>query len=253
VTCKKIVGGYTASMKIIQAPQIETETVGDIMAVKIPKELLLWEVDWHFFLDLQQTKKLKIKSLDLKTLRTSKDLRHYIYYNGDVQNLLGAEGILASGEYTSFEKENINSIDLIKNPDFDPQKLMYLWSDAHLWYGFRGDIPLSPTYYIHYIGGVTNTNYDLNKAEAILKKDPRVSRLKLIEIPYYNQEENHTHALEFLVQLSQKDYDKVVRYYRDEKKVGFWSCRVRESLTSSHDLSFNTLKLKSALKEKCKT
>lgn len=67
------------------------------MAVKVPKELLtMAEEDWHFFLDLKQVKALKIKALDLKTLRSHKKLRQYIYFTGKVNDLLGHRGATAN-------------------------------------------------------------------------------------------------------------------------------------------------------------
>lgn len=246
-------------LKIIQPPQIETATLKDIMAVKVPKELLtMAEKDWYFFLDLKQIKALKIKALDLKTLRSHKQLRQYIYYTGNLDDLLGHRAITA-GETSKFwdllaKHTNVNSLELLKDPSFDTKNLLYFWSDAHLWYPFRGDTPLSPTYYVGYIGGVANDSYNLDKAEKILKKNKWVSRISRIDIPYYNREPGHDKAIEFFVRLSQEDHDKIVKYYRDEKRAEFWSCRVKECLASSYSLDpFDILGLKAALKEKSKS
>jgi hypothetical protein len=241
-------------MKIIQTPQIETAIQGDIMAVKIPKEMMIAKEDWQFFLDLQQTKRLKIRSLDFKALRNNRDLRRYIYYDGDQKGLqqLTTKGPPEPEFMDQLEKyQKLDSLEVLRDPSFDPQRLVYLWSDAYLWYGFRNDLPLSPTYHVGYIGGITNQDYNLDKAEAILKKKKWTSDIKRTEIPYYNQGSDHTHAIEFSVQLPQKEHDKIVRYYRDEMKEEFWSCRVKDCLASAYSLEpFNILGLKAALKGK---
>jgi hypothetical protein len=241
-------------MKIVQPRQIETATREDIMAVKVPKELLaMAEEDWHFLLDLKQVKALKIKSLDLKTLRTHKKLRQYIYYTGKLDDLLGHRGATAGEDSKLWDMlakhSATDSLATLQDPSFDTKNLIYFWSDAHLWYQFRGETPLSPTYYVGYIGGVANNHYDLDKAEKILKKNRHVSRVTKVDIPHYNREFGHDKAVEFYVRLSQKDHDKIVKYYRDEKKAEFWTCRVKDCLASSYSLDpFDILGLKAALK-----
>lgn len=240
-------------MKIVQPALIETVTHKDIMAVKIPKELLtLAEEDWSFFLDLKQMKSLKIKTLDLKTLLKNKELRKYSYYTGP-KDVLAEHPTMPEDKEDDFWEKTISadSLKTIKRADFDTQNLFYFWGDAGLWYSFRGETPLSPYYYIDYIGGVADNYYDLDKAEKILKKNPYVSKIKKIDIPYYNAEANFTKAIEFYVKLPQEDHDKLVKYYRDELKEEFWMVRVKECLASSHSLKpFDILGLKKALKSK---
>ena len=231
-------------MKIIQPAQIQFKTVRDIMAVKIPKELLPMEgEDWSFFLDLKQVKSLKIKTLDLKTLQHHKKLRRYYLIEKTLLNKFltrnGWDNVIGQTD----------SLKALRDPFFDPQRLFYPWRDAHLLYKFREEYPLSPTYDVGYIGGVTERDYDLDKAQKILRNDSRVSNVRLMEIPYYNQNPECKKACAFSVRLLQEEHDKLVHYYRDEKKEEFWSCRVKDSLATSYFLApFDVLGLQAALK-----
>jgi len=142
-----------------------------------------------------------------------------------------------------------DTLEFVKDPAFDPTKLFYLWTDAYLWYRFREDTPLSPTYSVGYIGGVTNGSFHLEKATQILKKNHWVSKVTPIQIPYYNAEAGNTRAVEFSVKLPQEEHDKLVRYYRDEKKQPYWSVRVKGALATPYNLApFDILGLQAALK-----
>jgi hypothetical protein len=236
-------------IKIIQPAHIETEVRGDIMAVKVPKALMVMsDEDWFFFIDMKNTKK---KSLDLEALRTYKGLRHYFYLDGGNINDLALD--LARGKDTFYDKLALhagkNSLKIVAQKDFNPSKLMWFSGDDHLFYSFRSNMPITKPYYVHYISGVCNDHYDLDKAEDILKKHKWVSEVERIKIPYYNAD-THTHAVEFVVKLPQKTYGQLVRYYRDEKKEEFWSCRLKDCLSSPYSLEpFDILGLKAALTE----
>ena len=64
----------------------------------------------------------------------------------------------------------------------------------------------------------------------ILKKKSCVTNLRVIQIPHYNRGRNYTQAVEFVVHLPQALFNKLVKYWRDEKKEKFWTCRVNESI-----------------------
>lgn len=134
-----------------------------------------------------------------------------------------------------YEKElnifyNAEKKDLFKVKTFDLSKIMRVTWENHLFYNLDNKYPIALPYRIDYIGGVTNEYFDLDIAKKILEKHSYVSELKLIDIPYYNWDENHNKALEFVITLPQDEYNKLVHYWRDIKKNEFWSSRVKDSL-----------------------
>lgn len=236
---------------IIQPPQIEGAIRGEIMAIRIPKDLLfMCDEDMYFFLDLLQIEQLGLQNLDLTTLRTHTDLRRYFYFTGDLAKL--SQEISKSGEWdylNSFSK--LPSQKILQDPDFSPTKLLYFYSNAHLFYPFRGSMPLTRPYRIGYIGGVTNGDYDLQAAERILRANPWVSEIEFCKIPYYNQGKGRNAAVEYTVCLPQEVHDQLVTYHRDTKGDKFWSCRIKEGLGSCYGLEpFDVLGLRAALKQK---
>ena len=92
-------------------------------------------------------------------------------------------------------------------------------------------------------------------AKKILKAHKWVSKVEKIDIPWYNCD-SHTEAVQFIVWLPQEEYDKLIRFYRDEKKEEFWSVRLKDSFTSPYMLKdptyggFDLLGLYPALNEK---
>ena len=93
-----------------------------------------------------------------------------------------------------------NSIDILKKVGFDKSNLVWFWSDSHLFYRFRGDMPITRPYLVDYIGGVCNDHYDLDKAETILKKNRWASQIEKIDIPYYNADTSQE-AVQFVLRL----------------------------------------------------
>jgi hypothetical protein len=244
-------------VKIVQPVSIETRVKGDIMAVRIPKELLVFaEADFNFFLDLKQVESLGIKSLDLEALRGDTRLRRYFYFDGDIHKLSRGLGATGRVEQDKFWEDHSgyadrNSLKILREKGFDQKNLVFLWSEANLFFRFRGEMPITRPYFIHYIGGVTNSDYDLDKAEKLLKANRWVSEVEHHNIPYYNRDEGRSKALHFVVRLPQKEYDKLVRYYRDEKKEEFWTVRLKDSLSAAWCLDdHDVLGLKAALKAK---
>ncbi len=242
-------------IKIIQPAQIETAIKNDIMAVRIPKALQPGADagDWSFFIDLTQVKR---KTLDLKALRNDRSFRRYFYITDGLNEFcqsLAKMGFRGGEDF--YEKmdryQQENKITIINREDFDPEKLIYFSNEDHLVYSFRRDTPRTRAYYIDYIGGVDNESYDLELAEDILRKNPWVSEIEKVDIPYYNCEKGRNKAIEFIAHLPQEEYDKLVRYFRDEKKDQYWSVRLKDCFASSYQLEpFDILGLKAALKEK---
>ena len=128
------------------------------------------------------------------------------------------------------EVEANNVWEMIQEPDFDPKRCICIHWDDGMVYRAGSDMPVSKPMRIDYIGGVANDNYDLHQTMRILEKKKCVYDIDKVQIPYYNRSPNHTHAIEFTVWLSQADYNKLVRYWRDEVKHEFWTCRVKDSI-----------------------
>ena len=172
-------------------------------------------------------------------------LRHYIYLtNKELRD------IFKNIQYQTFleivwDAYHKDPMRVIRSKTFDVSRVLYFDQSCHLFYPVDSDMPLSVPMYVQYIGGVDNRDYDLDKVLAILGKDSRVSEIQKIEIPYYNQDEDRTHAVEFKVLLPQKQYDSLVRHCRGLGKE-FWSCRMKECLCYRSYRTEDLLKLKPA-------
>jgi len=166
----------------------------------------------------------------------------YHYYGGQTWDFLRRG--LASGTTEFFDAirkaEKKDAFAVLHEEDFDKNKLLRFDGNSHTFYLLDSDMPWSRPYHFDYIGGVCNDNFDLNVAEKVLKVHPAVSDVKRIEIPHYNQSDGHTHAVEFSVELSQKDHDKLVRYWRDKRKADYWQGKLKEGLV--HYWNWQTLK-----------
>jgi len=148
-------------------------------------------------------------------------LRHFLKVMGN-----------GSDEFFSVWNEFVDAnspMEQIKKRGFDSSYLYIMDRNSYLIYRWGEDIPVSCPYRINYIGGIVNDEYDLDVAFKILSDHPWVSDVEKVEIPYYNAEKGHTHSVEYTVHLPQKEYDKIARFWRDEKKSEYWSCRVGDS------------------------
>lgn len=244
-------------VKIVQPVKIKAKIKDDIMAVHIPKALLsaLHDHSLNFFLDLKELNRLGIKSLSLKSLTSNNKFRRYVYYESSINSLSNkicatkttAEQDRGWDELSSLWR--LDSINLLASKGFNKDNLYYFWQDAYLFYKFRSDLPITRPYYIDYIGNVTNEYYDLKKAKKILENDTRVSKIKHVDIPYYNATRESNKAIEFVVTLPQEEFNELVGYYRDKKKEEYWSVRVRDCLASKYSLEpFDVLGLRAALR-----
>jgi len=221
---------YTRRRVIID--RIETETHKGVMAVRYrPANSGKKDVPSHFISvkDFKAFWKTHPKWNMVNVIRNIKPIYHY--YGGVWNALLKA---LASGTEDMFkvmEKAvRYNALGFVASKGFDKTKLLRFENSSHTFYPFEKDMPMSMPYHFGYIGGISNTDFDLDMVEKILRKNKTVSNVKRIEIPYYNAHDDHTHAVEFSVQLPQKDHDKLVRYWRDKRKADYWEGRLKEGL-----------------------
>jgi hypothetical protein len=140
-----------------------------------------------------------------------------------------------------------DAIDFMSSKEFKKKNLIRFKSYDNTFYRLGEELPISMPYYICYIGGVTNGNFDLNVAEKILKKNKYVSNIKKIDIPYYNSERGNDTAVEFSVRLPQKKFDKI---YSDLSKEKFFSMKNIFSNFYIYDGYPDILGLKKALLNK---
>lgn len=111
--------------------------------------------------------------------------------------------------------KGIDPFDAIKLNDFNPDNLVYFHSYDHSLFKLDSEIPMSIPMRRDYIGGVTNRDYDLKKAQAILESNPSVWDVKAIDIPYFNHGcSGGDKAIEFTVKLPQDQFDEVFNYLK---------------------------------------
>lgn len=242
-------------MKINQPAQIETQIRGEIMAVKLPKELDPYSdsKDSYFFVDLIELQKAGITSLDYKALRSGGKFRRYTYAPEGFTDL--TEKVAARDSYSfcnELDKFDGSALKAIGCPDFDPKKLFWVDTSCYMFYKFRAKDPTTRTYWVDYIGGITNEYYDLKKAGEILAANKWVSQIEKINIPHYNAERGKDRAIEFTVRLPQKEFLKLVHKLRDEDKEEFWTVRLKESFAPHWGRGVDPLGLKPAMKEASK-
>jgi len=134
---------------------------------------------------------------------------HFSYYQ-DI-SFLNSEN---NSSFMSFYDE-ISEPTFVENWDefkgFDHVLCIYLGMDGNI-YKINDPKPVSLWRYQDYIGGFCNDKYDLNKVESLLKRKKWIRNVKQIEIPYYNQHDGITRAVEFEYKLpSKKDLGKKLK------------------------------------------
>jgi len=183
-----------------------------------------------FFVSLEEFKKAREEKEDIFHAIFGTKNKYY-WFSDELWNVIDEVGFAMSNKSDIWELlgSPIESLDAINLDNFNEENLARCDGSANLIYKLGNKNPLSIPYHIGYISGVTNKEFDLNKAEVVLKKSPYVSRINKIEIPYYNRGCG-SHAIEFFIRLPQNIYDKLCEYYRDEKKTKYWSVNVRDAL-----------------------
>lgn len=104
-------------------------------------------------------------------------------------------------------------------------------------------------------GGIDNQRYDLKKVMKILSSNPWVRDVEMIEIPYYNRDENRTHAIEFTVLFPQCVHDGLCKFnfaqvgHRDDSYRGSGIMNVSDVICATYDGFPDVLKLRKARRE----
>lgn len=185
-----------------------------------------------FFVPLDEFKKAREKEKKKNIFHVALSIENkYYWFSNEFWDLVDKEGFATSHKSNIWEllDSPIRSLDAINLNNFNEENLARFDGSANLLYKLGNKNPFSIPYYISYISGVTNKEFDLNKAEVVLRESPYVSRINKIEIPYYNRDAGN-YAIEFFIRLPQNIYDKLCGYYRDEKKAKYWSVDVHDAL-----------------------
>ena len=164
-----------------------------------------------FFVSLKELKAAqRAKTL---TLPTFDRVKKYYYCDGRDRTAIWdcfRQGAQFYEEWHRMQaaQDALNRIELC---DFDSGKLVWLDSDYRMLYGICSNTPVSIPIRVDYIyGSIVDGEYDLHKVMEILGKRDDVEGAEIVKVPYYNASEGHNFAVEFSVQLSQKDCDYVV-------------------------------------------
>jgi len=219
----------------------EVEEHGKVTAVKIGKE--------SFFLSSKDYAGIILRhpKWNIVDVVTSLEKRYY-YFTDKELKFIFKNIQYQSSLYLIYKAENRNVIELIQKSNFNEDNVLWFDSSCHLFYPVDSDMPMSIPIHVGYIEGVDNEYYDLDRAYKILKGDARVSEIKRIEIPYYNQDDA-TWAIEFKVLLSQKEYNSIVRLCRKQDPE-YWMCHLKDHLFYKSYLKTDLLKLKPAYRGK---
>jgi len=182
--------------------------------------------------------------------------KKYLYFNDEFWNLASKVGLSNNKLWDLFPNCIVKPMDAIKLSDFDENKVVWFDGASHLLYNIDAVNPISMPYHLDYIGGITNENFDLVKAQKILANNPNVSLITPTKIPYYNAEPGRSAALDFIVRLPQETHDMLCNYYRDVIKAQYWSVEVRRSLVwrpwleNNHGYDLDVLGLKECYVER---
>jgi hypothetical protein len=106
-------------------------------------------------------------------------------------------------EFESLIPQPTMVLDWDKFDNLDQILCIYLGMDGNI-YRINDPQPIPMWRYFDYIFSFTNEDYDLDKVVKILEKKKWIRNIKVIEIPYYNKEDDKTHAVEFEYKLPSK-------------------------------------------------
>jgi len=212
----------------IHTDTVEYKVLDDCVAISInlhkalkPLEFFASRSDWDKSVE-KYKEDLVAAALGIK--------KEYVYYETKFWEKFNIKGFSYPEIWEDLGNIVVSPFNAIRRKTFDASKLVWFYGDAHLFYGLDTKNPLSTPYRVDYIGGVTNGDFDLRKAETILKANPNVWAVELIDIPYYNCFDGRSVAVEFMVRLPQDTYNQVCEYFRDTMKEEFWTCRVKDVL-----------------------
>lgn len=227
--------------KVTIITECELEEKGNVISVRLGKEF--------FFVSRKDFQAALKKHPHGNVVSMIEKLKRYSYYT---QKEL--DSIFKNIQYQAFidkvyETFGKNSLREIKKDAFNESRVLFFYDYAHLFYPLDSTMPMSIPYYMDYIkGDVCNNGFDLDKAEAILKKNPWVSEIQRIDIPYYNREEGKEKALQFKVLLPQDVWESMVKRLRkkDPKNPDSWSCNIHYELVYRSWYKTDLLNLKLA-------
>lgn len=153
-----------------------------------------------------------------------------------------------------------------KTNDFDYDQLLkdnliiFCYNSGHVLFDLKGD-PIPIPHYFDYIGTLfENTSGDIEKMLPILKKHKwtlEPEKLKIKEVPYYNNESGNKKFIDGVQLLpSKKEYIEMYKLAiqlaeKNKSRAEFWSCTLKDLMKgNSYEMpSFDPLKIHKFLNE----
>jgi hypothetical protein len=201
---------------------IDYEKKGSVCAVRVIKLVNDKEVGRDsFFASWGDIKKnQKGKNLTVATFNIDRDRQYFLF---DPERFKAVEDCFARGVqfYEELNDASIkgDAIELMQSEEYDPKWLIRFKSYDHTFFRLGQDKIMSMPYRVDYIGGVTNGNFDLDRAEEILRKNKYVYNVERIDIPYYNADSGNDRAVEFSVRLTQQKLNNLLKYEKGHCRV----------------------------------
>ena len=225
--------------KVVIKTQCEIEELGAVIAVKLGRD--------HFFVSSKEYHAHMKKHPHANPVTVIERQKLFAYYSKEelkeaflsVRNQKYLE-IIQLG-YTK------DSFKVLKEAAANPDRVLWMDRSNHLLYQMDTDMPRPIPFYMDYIKGITNGDFDLDKAYKILSKNPWVSQLERVKIPDYNCDDNRTEGIHCSVLLPKEVWEKLVTMCR-KKDSEFWSCRLDEHLFYKTYIRTDLLKVKPAYK-----
>jgi len=115
--------------------------------------------------------------------------------------------------------------DEMSNEKSDKRILVFLSNYDNTWRDHNFRMLSRPIYFDYIDARMDNKNYHLNKVLEHLRKreDIEIEGDKVLEIPYYNRDEDRTRYLSFWWYPTDRVYRNLYTLYRESKEEGFWN------------------------------
>jgi len=225
--------------KMVIKTQCEIEELGPVIAVRHSKK--------NFFVSSKEYHDKLKKHPKSNPVSVVEKLDHYTYFTEqEIKNIFLNIQHQKVHElmWDAFIK---NPLKVLKEAAANPDRVLRIDTSTYLLYPMGSDIPIPIPLYLDYIEGICDDEYDLDIALDILSKNPWVSELKRVDIPFYNKECGDE-ALCFKVLLPRDVWDKLIKKCKKNDSV-FWSCRLHSHLCYKDYIKTDLLKVKSAYKK----
>jgi hypothetical protein len=190
------------------------------------------KVRWEFFIDIDDWHAME-KKRNKRALLEGRDLKRYHQYMDEFWVKYNEHGMHSEQFYPETFQHAASW--LFSQDRIDPSKMYSFCRDDHTIWKLGADVPISPVTHCDYIGGVCNDEFRLRKAKEILDDSKYTWDVKVVDIPYYNQGENHTRAIEFFFRLPTVTANKIWRFLMKEKEEkGYWTLNFKDAVVKNY-------------------